>query len=63
MFVDLQDPAATMLPMETPDMRARVVDKRRVSWAPAREPGNNQSIAFERKKANLPALRGLKLAG
>ena len=63
MFVDLQDPAETMLPMETPDMRARVVDKRRVSWASAREPGSNQSTAFDRKKANLPALRGLKLDG
>ena len=30
-FVDLQDAAATMLPMVTPDMKARVVDKRLVS--------------------------------
>ena len=62
-FVDLQDAAATMLPMVTPDMKARVVDKRLVSWASARQPGSSQSMAFARKKASLPALRGLRLTG
>ena len=62
-FVDLQDAAATMLPMVTPDMKARVVDKRLVSWPSTRQPGRSQLMAFTRKKASLPALRGLKLTG
>ena len=61
--VDLQEAAATMLPMVTPDIKARVVDSRLVSWASARQPGRSQSMALARKKANLPALRGLKLTG
>lgn len=62
-FTDLQDAAAIMLPMVTPDMKAPVVDSRLVSWASARQPGRSHSMALVRKKANLPALRGLKLTG
>ena len=62
-FVDLQDASAKMLPMVTPDMKARVVYKRLVLWASARQPGKSQSKALAGEKANLPALRGLELTG